>query len=151
MMVNMSFPKTNINKIGYSGFINVSEEVTGEIELVVEASKCSLDMKNCEKYNNLKIVSMCDKFMDKGAFYSSALASINPPFQCPIKPGLYTLNEAALDLSLVSVLPLDGYVWVVTFKFLQAEKFKKMKKVVLCLNSEIKVVRSSNKRPPAEN
>lgn len=147
----MSFPNSNFNKLEYSGFITVSEEVAGEIEFLVEASKCSLDMKSCEKYNNVKIQSMCDRFMEKNTFYSSALASIHPQLKCPIKPGVYTLNEAAIDLSLISVIPLDGYVWVVTFKLLQAEKTKKMKKVVLCLNSETKIIRSSDKRPPAEN
>lgn len=145
MSISINIPKGGIGKIAYSGLITVTEEVPGDIELVVESSKCSLDMKDCEKYSNINIHGMCQKFNEKKAFYSGALASIKPPLKCPLKPGNYTLEESELDLTPVSMIPLDGFIWVVTFKFVSSEAGSKTKKIAMCLNSETKIVRT-NKR-----
>lgn len=135
-------PPTNIDKMKYSGTIAVSDEVPGEIDLVMEYNKCSLDMKTCEKYDIINIREMCKKFQDKNAFYSNIFAHIKPPLKCPIKPGNYTLEESSLDLAPFALFPIDGYIWVLSFKFASGEKGIKGKKVVMCLNAEVKIIRT---------
>lgn len=141
MMLHLNFPEKNINKIMYSGYIEITEEITGEIELVLEVNKCDLEIKACEKYNSLKIGGMCQKFKDKNAFYSSGLSTIKPPLKCPIKPGNYSMENSAIDLSLVSVFPLDNFAWIVIFKFVAADS-NKSKKTVMCINSETKIFKT---------
>lgn len=145
MAIQMSIPKSNINTLTMSGLIVATQEVPGEIEFTIEANKCTLDMKSCEKYTSVSVRDMCKKFESKGAFYSNAFASVQPPLQCPIKPGNYTMKESRFDLSLLSVLPLDGFIWVVTFKLISAESGSKKKKIAMCLNSETKIFRTSRR------
>lgn len=146
MSIQMSIPKSNINTLKMSGLITAAVEVPGDIELVVEANKCTLDMMTCEKYAGVSVRELCKRFKVKGAFYSNVIASIKPPLQCPIKAGNYTMEESTFDLSMLSVLPLDGYIWVVTFKLMSAENGK-TKKIAMCLNSETKIFRTSRKSP----
>lgn len=137
----MTFPPSNINKLKFSGNIAVSEEIPGEIELVFEPNKCTLDMKTCEKYGNINIREMCSKFEDKSAFYSATFAAIKPAFKCPIQPGNYTWESSTLELTPLAMFPLDGFVWVASIKLVSSVKRSKTKKTVLCLNSETKIVR----------
>ena len=127
-----------------SGTMEVTEEVPGDLNLVVESNKCDLEMKSCVKYNTFNIGGVCQKFLDKKEFYSDVLSSITPPLKCPIKVGNYTLDERTLDLRIISFLPLDGYIWVNSYKLVSSQKGKP-KKVILCLNAEIKIMRT-NKR-----
>lgn len=120
----------------------MTEEVLGDIEFVLGASKCTLDMKTCEKYPTTNIREMCKKFQERNAFYSSALSNFKPPLKCPLKPGNYTLSESRMDLAPVAFIPLDGFVWIVTFKFVSTEKVSQNKKIVMCLNSEVKIVKT---------
>lgn len=126
----------------YSGTIVVVEEVPGEIELVLESNKCSLDMKTCEKYDIINVREMCKKFQDKHAFYSNIFTHIKPTLECPIKPGNYTLEESSLDLRPFALFPVDGYIWVSSFKFVSGQKGIKGKKVVMCINAEVKILKT---------
>lgn len=143
MTLSLAIPKVNIGSMKYSGVITVTEVVSGEIEFVLEASKCTLDMKTCDKYATVNFREMCKKFRDKNAFYSSVFENIKPSFNCPIQPGNYTVEEAVIDLTPVSFVPLDGFIWVVTFRFVSSEKGSKTKKIVMCLNSETKIFRTN--------
>jgi hypothetical protein len=109
MDIIAKFPKSNIDKIDYSGYIIVKEEIKGDLVLVLDASRCSLDMKTCEKYSNRNFRDMCSRFHEKNAFYTSSFASINPPLDCPLQPGNYSLGESTIDLTLFSIFPYDGY------------------------------------------
>ena len=141
----MKIPSENIGSLLFSGGLTVSQDILGDIDLVIESSHCSLDLTKCEKFNNINIKGMCDKFKDENAVYSNMFTSIRPKFECPIKAGNYTLDKTPFDLKLVSMFPLAGYVWVVTFKFVVPEKGKKTKKIVFCLMSETKIIRANRK------
>lgn len=140
----MEIPAENINKMAVRGSIVVTEEIRGGIDFVMEISRCNLDMKICEKYDNVNVKGMCKKFVDKTAFYSAALESIHPQLKCPIKPGNYTAH-VDIDLNLFSIFPIEGFVWITTFKMVATDKGSKTKKIVCCLNSETKIVRAFRK------
>lgn len=141
MVVDLKLPRSNTNnKITMSGSIVVSQQVSGQIDLVLESNKCSFDMKSCEKLTTINIKDMCKKFKD--ALYSSAFSSIQPPLECPIKPGNYTIKDSTIELSMVSLLPIDGFVYVTSIKLVSSENGGKTKRIVFCLNSEMKIVRT---------
>lgn len=113
--VDFNVSNSNIeNKISLSGRMSVSEEIAGELDLVLEVNKCTLDMKNCEKSATVNVREICKKFKDKNAFYYSVFSSIKPQLQCPIKAGNYSSEQSTIELSMISLLPLDGYIWLVT-------------------------------------
>lgn len=138
MQIELKIPKSNTNnKVMLSGIITVSEEISGQVDLVIEANKCSLDMSNCEKAPAVNIKDMCGKF--KSPFYATAFASIQPPLACPIKPGNYTMRECAIELSMIALLPLDGFIYVTSMKMVASENGGKKKRLIFCLNAETKI------------
>jgi hypothetical protein len=140
MIVNMEASKSNVdNKITFSGHMRVLEEIFGEIDLVLETNRCSIDMKTCEKYTTINIREICKKFKEKNAFYSPAFLSFKPPLECPLKTANYTSPQSILNLALISLLPLDGYVWLVSIKFVSSDNQNKSKKIILCLNAEVEI------------
>lgn len=143
MSINMSIPKMNIGSLKYSGVITATEKVIGDIEFALESSKCTSDLKTCEKYATVNFREMCKRFQEKNRFYSGLFENIKPPLSCPIQPGNYSIEEASIDLTPVSFVPLDGFTWLVTFKFVSSTKGSKVKKTVLCLNSETKIYRTN--------
>lgn len=140
MVFDLKSPKSNTNnKVPISGTIEVSELVSGQIDLALESNKCSLDMKSCEKFTTINVKDMCKKFKD--ALYSNAFSSIQPPLDCPIKPGNYTLKDSILDLSMFSLLPIDGFIYVASVKLVSSENGGKTKRIVFCMNIETKIMR----------
>lgn len=140
--VEVDIPKSNLNnRVSMSGNIFVSAEVTESLSFVVQSHKCSLDMAKCEALPILNIPEMCQKFKQKNAFYSEALKTIQPPLYCPIKPGVYRIENTSLDLSIISMLRLDGSIHVPTFKLVMQPKGSKVKKTVLCWMAELKIIK----------
>ena len=145
MTAQLRMPSSNINIITFSGYVNLTKDIQGDMELVIEANRCTLDLKTCEKYPGARIKELCKRFSEKNKFYSSVFENIKPPAKCPVKAGNYTLKETKLDLSALAVIPLDGYLWVVAFKILSTDPGTKKKRLVMCLNSETKISRSNIK------
>jgi hypothetical protein len=140
MTVALSLPKSNTNnKVNFSGEISISEDILGQIDLVIEANKCSLDMKTCEKAPTVNIKDMCSKFKD--SLYSSVFSKFQPAFVCPLRKGKYMIKEAAIDLTILTYVPLDGFIYVCSMKFVSIENSGKKKQLVMCLNSETKIVK----------
>ncbi|CRK88021.1 CLUMA_CG001807, isoform A [Clunio marinus] len=137
----MNAPESFNKEMNVSGTLDVSEEIAGDIVFILETNKCTLNMKTCEKFTTLNIRDFCDRFTDKNQFFYEALASVQPEFKCPIKAGNYTMFPTIVDLSVTNMFPLDGYVWVASFKFISITNKGKTKKIVFCMNIEIKVVR----------
>lgn len=145
MVTNFSFPKSNINKLMLSGIITVKEDIKGDIDFTIESTRCDWNMTNCAIFSSTTIKDMCKKFTEKNKFYTSAFERIKPSLKCPIKTGNYLLEESSIDLLTFAMLPFDGYVWVVTFKMASGDIKNKTKKLIMCLNTEIKISRA--KRP----
>jgi hypothetical protein len=142
MEIFLTIPKMNINKIAYNGSIVVSEEISKNITLVFEANKCSLDMKTCEKYTLFNIKDLCQNYQEKYASFDSIFDNISPRLGCPIKAGNYTIPDALLDMSILRLLPVDGFIWVVKFKLVASSNEGKSKKIVMCIDAEIKLLKT---------
>jgi hypothetical protein len=137
-MVYFSYPESMHDKLVLThGTVVVNEEIRGDVDLTIESSKCSLDMKTCTKHPTLKIRDLCKVISDKNAFYSNALEQITPRLKCPLKPGNYTISKCSADMSILSLLAIDGYVWVVEETITSDDG--KTKKKVLCNNSVTKI------------
>lgn len=129
-----------------SGVVTVREDITGDIDLVLESSRCSLDFKSCSKENTMNVKGMCKLFKEKNAFYSKIFDAFQPNLDCyPLKAGDYILKDTLLDLKFAKLLPIDNYVFVDTFKWITNDKRSRSKKVVMCFYLEVKVT-SANRR-----
>jgi hypothetical protein len=139
MQIFVSYPESSNNKITLNdGMLVVNEEIRGEVVLAYESSRCTLDLKTCEKRKIMNIPDMCKKIHDKNAFYYSALEKISPRLECPVKPGNYTFSELSVDLSIFSLMSLDGYVWIFRLKLTSNNGGSKTKKGIFCVDTEIK-------------
>lgn len=94
-----------------------------------------LDKSQARKWNNRQ---NSDAMIgaDDGLF-SVIKNSIRPKVKCPVEAGSYTLENATVDMRPYSFFPLDGNVWVFTFKIIE----EKSKNVQLCMNSQWKFER----------
>jgi hypothetical protein len=145
MEVIVKFYKANVNTVKYSGYFLVNEELAGDFEVVIEANRCSFDMKTCTKYTNFRIDQICEKFESKNPLYASVCATVSPPLHCPVKAGNYSMGSTVVDLSILNVLNFDGYIWLATVKFVTTNSTTKLKRVIMCYNTEIKMVKVRNR------
>lgn len=138
MVISMTAKDKTYDSIEISGNITVKIKIDGNLQLDIVAAQCTLDMKDCMKFGGPPpFTNLCSSFTTKGSFYSQVFENISPEWKCPIQPGNYTMTKATIDLSIVSLFPLDGSVWVTTFRFID----EKSKKVYMCLNTETRVLR----------
>ena len=52
-------------KLGFSGYLEITKDLPGPMELVMDINRCDLLMKGCEKYEKFSIGGMCTKFKAK--------------------------------------------------------------------------------------
>ena len=130
------------NLLVYSGFFNVSKNVPGPLELIVDINRCDSSMKQCEKYPAMKIPALCQKLKDKRTFYYGVLSDIVPPFECPLKAQVYSTNHSSIGLSFLALIPTTGYKWITTTKVFSGRD----REVALCFSSELKTVRAKGRK-----
>lgn len=143
--MELEIPKSNSgNKIAFSGLIVVSEKLFGPIDYSMDCSRCSLDMKSCEKYGIFNIKDVCRKLNDTSTFYSKIIKSFEPPIRCPIESGNYTILPSVMNLDLLEHLPIDNYVYIANAKMVSMVKMNgtKTKNLAHCSNMEMKVVKT---------
>lgn len=140
--MKINVPSSNLNnKIKLSADLTVLEKVNGPIDFSLESSRCSLDMKSCNKYETLNIKEACKKLTDKSTFFSKVLNNIQPPLTCPMMPGNYTIQDTELDLGVIAFLPLDGFIYTTILKLVSTDNESKTRKLAWCFKAETKIVK----------
>lgn len=132
------------NKVFYSGFADVTNEISGPIDFTIETTRCDVDMKKCEKLPSQKVLGVCQKLNDKKTFYHGAISTMQPPLACPLKPQKYVATNSSIDLSAIAFLPISGHVWHLVVKLYSGEK--KERNMVMCVTIKIKITRAPRKR-----
>ncbi len=103
--------------------------------------KCTLENEyDCDDLENSILDNVCDRLLDKNAFWAPLLKIIKPELSCPINKvkcfffnefvmemysckyaqflfcqGLYTIRNGTFDLSMFSLLPIDGIGKMINF------------------------------------
>src|SRR5690349_9905213 len=113
MKIDLTVAKHNLNhQMTLSAEFIVSHEIIGNLALSLESHACDLNMTKCVRYKTIKFPELFKKFKEKHAFYSTNFEHIKPPLECPIKPGNYSVEKTTMDLTLASLMPIDGYVFI---------------------------------------
>lgn len=137
--VELLLPRSAFNSAMVSGHVTVSEVISNDIEFVVENSRCTIDLKTCERYRDFKTAALCSNLKEKNEFYSRVINAVHPRIECPIQPGNYTFQDTPFDLSFAKLFPIDGHVFVQRYKLFELNKVSKTKRNVMCLHFEVKV------------
>lgn len=140
--INATVPESFSSSVTFVGVFTLSEEVVGDLDFVFTASRCSLDMKTCDKFNSINVKGVCEKFKDRNAFYSGVLEGIHPRLECPVQPNNYTVNQSSMDMSFAKFFPFEGYILIANYKLVTTDKKTKAKRIILCLNQEVKIMNS---------
>lgn len=136
MITNFTFGNGTLDGLDILGISNVTEELK-DMDMTWDFYRCSFDMKTCDRYPTPQFSDICEKLELKNQFYSNIIEAIEPPFKCPVKVGIYKMKTVYQIPAMFDFVPLDGFVWVTTFKLID----KKSRKLKACLNVETKVVR----------
>lgn len=130
--------------IYYSAVLDVGSRVSGPLDISIESNRCDLAMKQCDKHPTVKFTDICRRLKDKNAFYAGAMSGIKPPFECPMKIQKYIAADSSLDLTVLSIMPISGYVWLINIRMSSGEG--KHKELVLCTLMEVRIIRSKGRK-----
>jgi hypothetical protein len=136
---DLQYDKTFTKNAAFTGVMMVKEKIIGPMSLSMEASRCSLDMKNCEYFQTFNLKEMCKKYVDKNIVYRMVFDKISPPMKCPLAPGNYTMEKTEFNLGMIEFMPIDGYIYTTTIKMISGSGGSK--KVVLCFKAETKITK----------
>ena len=133
-----------LNKFRFSGYVDVSTQITPPLEFTIDVNKCDQGMKKCEKNPTQKLKKPCQRLTDTRAFYYPTLTSIQPKIECPIIAQRYTATNATLDLSPFTYLPINGYIWVISLKLFSG--IDKARELAMCVEINLKTSKTPNVR-----
>lgn len=134
-----SVPETFQDSMEFSATVAFKENITGDLDLVVVGSRCSLDMKTCDVQKVFNFKNICQTFKEKNALFAKEIALVSPPLACPLLARNYTFPLTAIDLKFAKMFPIEGKMIVGNFKLIAIEKVSKKKKVIFCMHQEFKV------------
>jgi hypothetical protein len=138
----LDIPKNNLNDtLTLGGTFEIFEKLYGPIDVSAEISRCSLDMKTCEKLVNYNFKNICEKLKDPTVIYAKLAANIVPPVSCPVNSGNYTTATTKVDLKEFSYFPLDGFIYTNLMKLITTNPVSKSRKVAFCSMMEFKIVK----------
>jgi hypothetical protein len=144
--LDLKILKSNVtNIIRGSAEFTIAEKINGPILVSLDASRCSLDMQNCEKFMTYNFKQVCKKLAGSAILFKNVINAITPRLICPIVPGLYSVAESTIDVSVFALVPLDGYVYVINVKAVSGDKESSTRKMAFCYNMEAKVVKVRSK------
>lgn len=147
--VNVSKAEGLFNHLQFSGRVDVEREVNGPLELVIELNRCDSSMKKCEKFPTQKFTKVCHLLEDKKSMFAGVVATMQPPLICPMKVQQHEAPNSSMDMTTLSYLPLSGSIFMSTAKVFSGGG--KKAEVVLCISSEIKIVRVRKEKKKARN
>jgi hypothetical protein len=137
---NFEFPDKNLpDVITIAGNFTVLEKIHGPLDVSIESIRCTLDMNRCEKLQNRNVKQICSKLTTSGSFISKVIQNIEPPLNCPVKIGNYTINTTDVDLKFLSFMPMDGFIFNLIIKFISTNPSTKSRIVASCIRVEEKV------------
>jgi hypothetical protein len=140
VFVQPDIPEQNLNDIFTIGLnISVSEKLYGPMDLSFEINRCTMDMKNCEKFLNINARQVCQKFQNSSTIIGKGVANVTPPIKCPMEAGNYTMKRTDADLKFISFLPIDGFNLNIIIKFVTSVPATKARIVATCIKAEVKV------------
>jgi len=116
----------------------VHEDVVGPIEANFDRHRCDLQMKKCEKYPMVTSSGICEILQDKKSIFYGMFSHFQPPLDCPIKAGKYIVPPTTIDLTIIQMLPSDGFYWISTIRLFSGRE----RKIALCIRTETKVTRA---------
>lgn len=146
VVTNFTIANGTYDRLEFSGYFKVLKDL-GDIEVRLEASKCSLDLKTCDRYPFPSDANACNVLQLKGKYYTEIIQSIEPTFQCPIKSGTYTINPLNFKFpAVLSRLPLSGYIWISSLKFVD----KQSRNLVACFSFQVKFITKRIREKPQE-
>lgn len=140
MKIYLNMPESFTHSLTVSGHATVSEDIAGELDFVIENSRCTLDMKTCSNEGVVNIRDMCKKVKKTDEFYSPMFMAMQPRMDCPLQAGNYTLPPVTLDLKFARLFPVEGYIFTTTYKVVASNKKMKTKRTAGCLTMELKIV-----------
>jgi hypothetical protein len=142
MFLDLVIPENNANHtVSIGGRVEVFQKLYGPMDLTIEVGRCTLDMKTCEKVININIKSLCSKIKDSNMFYALLLSRIEPPLNCPLNPGNYTIHRTEVDLSPFVYIPFDGFLYNFLVKILSTNPTTKARIIAICLQMEFKILK----------
>ena len=153
MSLNVNNSAKVANKVLLSGHVESTEKIVGPLEVSLEVVRCDSNAESCTKHDQLKVLKIlcvqhillkisqftgiCKFLNRKNGLLADAMNSVQPRLKCPLTPGKYVLKETTLNLSSLSIIVLDDWRYIITFKGLSGEG--KNKKLVLCFRFDVLV------------
>lgn len=70
-----------INGVNMSGYISVEafdRETVGDVTIVIEVTRCTLDLKICKKGANFNFKDFCQKLSDVNKNYGKVFTALKP-------------------------------------------------------------------------
>lgn len=99
-------------------------------------------MNQCDNQHTFVIPDVCKIFNQKNIAWTDLMLHTIPKTKCPLKPPLLKFRNATSDVSFLTYLPLDGYIWTVSVRmFKPIANVRHKKRLLFCIMIEATIQR----------
>lgn len=142
----LSFEVLSVNgSLVFSGQISILEDrLPMNLEFEISVTRCNLDRTGCVFFDRKIYPKVCEKMSTNTSTAYRVVSGIKPPLQCPIKRGLYELdNRSRYTLNLINFIP-EGNLWRGRILFFEKKGVKRYRPIA-CAEYEVSIATKSHR------
>lgn len=129
--------------LSLSGDIIISERLPMNIEIELSFTSCSLDRVRCTSLKKISVPKICEKMATNTSIAYRLTRGILPTLKCPIAAGTYHLMMTKNISLVVSLLPLEAYLFVIRAEAFEKNSRKRVRPLA-CAEFDVSIPHKSN-------
>lgn len=110
----------------------------------MQASRCRQSSIECAKFSNVSSKNLCEQKIQIPGFQTSFADIVTPRMVCPLKAANYVFKGSSIDLSAITALPIDGYIWKLKVELAENQNDKLVE--VGCAFMQVRISISSSRK-----
>lgn len=133
------------NALVFKGTVFIERLIDKPMEFDISLIRCKNVNNDCQTFQNTTVKHMCEILYETRLFGANFFKRMTPYVKCPLKAGLYKMNDAEINLDFLSTLPIEGFFWNVIANFYVPDK-KVDRRMIACISGHVRVFQSGFKR-----
>ncbi|XP_055298723.1 uncharacterized protein LOC129566650 [Sitodiplosis mosellana] len=132
-------------KYALNATIRILSDIDNHIYFKMNLTKCSFSRFKCDDLDTLATPNVCKNLNSPNTLWSSVVKTLQPPLTCPLKAGVYHVENSFFDLGIITRTPTEPGKILVNLSFFDyPHETERRKRLLICLAVEVTITQAKS-------